>query len=67
MVRSWIRSGLVSKGVAVEETLGTPGDNEVSLYTRDGKRHLSSPALCRGLAEVSGLSLAGNGDRGPSF
>ena len=31
---------LVSKGTAVEETLGTPSDNEVSLYTRDGKRVL---------------------------
>jgi hypothetical protein len=31
---------LVSKGTAVEETLGTPGDNEVSLYTRDGRRLL---------------------------
>lgn len=31
---------LVSKGTAVEETLGTPGDNEVSLYTRDGQRVL---------------------------
>jgi hypothetical protein len=31
---------LVSKGTAVEETLGTPSDNEVSLYTRDGKRLL---------------------------
>lgn len=31
---------LVSKGSAVEETLGTPSDNEVSLYTRDGKRLL---------------------------
>jgi hypothetical protein len=31
---------LVSKGAAVEETLGTPGDNEVSLYTRDGSRLL---------------------------
>ncbi|MGO9801968.1 MAG: hypothetical protein ACLPTM_10085 [Steroidobacteraceae bacterium] len=31
---------LVSKGTAVEETLGTPADNEVSLYTRDGKRLL---------------------------
>lgn len=30
----------VSKGSAVEETLGTPSDNEVSLYTRDGKRLL---------------------------
>ena len=29
---------LVSKGTALEETLGTPADNEVSLYTRDGKR-----------------------------
>lgn len=28
---------LVSKGTAVEETLGTPSDNEVSIYTRDGK------------------------------
>lgn len=27
---------LVSKGTAIEETLGTPEDNEVSLYTRDG-------------------------------
>jgi hypothetical protein len=31
---------LVSKGTAVEETLGTPADNEISLYTRDGKRLL---------------------------
>lgn len=31
---------LVSKGTAVEETLGTPSDNEVSIYTRDGKRLL---------------------------
>ena len=31
---------LVSKGTAVEETLGTPSDNEVSLYTRDGQRLL---------------------------
>jgi hypothetical protein len=31
---------LVSKGTAIEETLGTPSDNEVSLYTRDGKRLL---------------------------
>lgn len=31
---------LVSKGSAVEETLGTPSDNEVSIYTRDGKRLL---------------------------
>lgn len=31
---------LVSKGTAVEETLGTPTDNEVSLYTRDGKQLL---------------------------
>lgn len=28
---------LVSKGTAVEETLGTPSDNEVSIYTRDSK------------------------------
>jgi hypothetical protein len=34
-IRDSIR--LVSKGTAVEETLGTPSDNEVSLYTRDGK------------------------------
>lgn len=26
---------LVSKGTAIEETIGTPEDNEVSLYTRD--------------------------------
>ena len=31
---------LASKGTALEETLGTPADNEVSLYTRDGKRVL---------------------------
>lgn len=31
---------LVSNGKAVEETLGTPADNEVSLYTRDGNRIL---------------------------
>lgn len=28
---------LVSKGTAIEETLGTPSDNEISLYTRNGK------------------------------
>jgi hypothetical protein len=31
---------LVSKGTAVEETLGTSADNEVSIYTRDGKQLL---------------------------
>jgi hypothetical protein len=29
---------LVSNGKAVEETIGTPADNEVSLYTRDASR-----------------------------
>jgi hypothetical protein len=29
---------LVSNGKAIEETLGTASDNEVSLYTRDGQR-----------------------------
>src|SRR5580693_7538634 len=29
---------LVSNGKAIEETLGTASDNEVSLYTRDGNR-----------------------------
>jgi hypothetical protein len=27
---------LVSKGTAIEETIGTPADNETSVYTRDG-------------------------------
>jgi hypothetical protein len=31
---------VVSKGTALEETLGTPDDNEISLYTRDGQRLL---------------------------
>jgi hypothetical protein len=31
---------LVSNGIAIEETLGTPADNEVSIYTRDGNRVL---------------------------
>ncbi len=31
---------LVSNGKAVEETIGTAADNEVSLYTRDGNRVL---------------------------
>jgi hypothetical protein len=31
---------LVSNGRAIEETLGTPTDNEISLYTRDGNRIL---------------------------
>jgi hypothetical protein len=31
---------LVSNGKAIEETIGTPADNEVSLYTRDGTRIL---------------------------
>ena len=29
---------LVSKGTAIEETIGTPEDNQVSLYTRDASR-----------------------------
>ena len=33
---------LLSKGTAVEETLGPPGDNEVSLYTRDDGKLLLS-------------------------
>jgi hypothetical protein len=31
---------LVSNGKAIEETIGVPTDNEVSLYTRDGDRIL---------------------------
>ena len=31
---------VVSNGTAVEETIGTPADNETSLYTRDGQRLL---------------------------
>lgn len=31
---------LVSNGAAVEETIGTPQDNETSLYSRDGARVL---------------------------
>jgi hypothetical protein len=31
---------LVSNGKAIEETLGTPADNEVSIYTRDNNRIL---------------------------
>jgi hypothetical protein len=31
---------LISKGTAIEETLGTEADNEVSVYTRDGDRIL---------------------------
>jgi hypothetical protein len=31
---------LVSNGKAIEETIGTPADNEVSLYTREGDRVL---------------------------
>lgn len=31
---------LVSNGKAIEETLGTPADNEVSIYTRSGDRVL---------------------------
>ncbi len=31
---------LVSKGTAIEETIGTPQDNEVSLYTLQGGRTL---------------------------
>jgi hypothetical protein len=30
----------VSNGKAIEEIIGTPEDNEVSIYTRDGKRIL---------------------------
>src|SRR5580693_2429488 len=31
---------LVSNGRGIEETLGTPADNEISVYTRDGNRIL---------------------------
>jgi hypothetical protein len=31
---------LISKGTAIEETLGTAADNEASIYTRDGDRIL---------------------------
>jgi hypothetical protein len=31
---------LASNGRAIEETLGTPADNEISVYTRDGDRIL---------------------------
>jgi hypothetical protein len=31
---------LVSNGQAVEETIGTPADNEISVYTRDNRRIL---------------------------
>jgi len=31
---------LVSNGKAIEETIGIPADNEVSIYTRDGARIL---------------------------
>jgi hypothetical protein len=31
---------LVSNGRAIQETLGTPADNEISVYTRDGSRIL---------------------------
>jgi hypothetical protein len=31
---------LVSNGKAIEETIGTPADNEVSIYTRDNTRIL---------------------------
>ena len=31
---------LVSNGKAIEETIGVPADNEVSIYTRDGARIL---------------------------
>ena len=31
---------LVSNGIALEETLGTPADNETSIYTRDNNRIL---------------------------
>ena len=31
---------VVSNGTTLEETIGTPVDNEVSLYTRDGRRIL---------------------------
>jgi len=31
---------LASNGRAIEETLGTPADNEISVYTRDGDRVL---------------------------
>lgn len=36
---------LVSNGKAVEETIGTPADNETSIYTRDGE-HLLLTHFC---------------------
>jgi hypothetical protein len=32
----------VSNGKAIEETLGTPSDNEISIYTRDGSKLLAT-------------------------
>jgi hypothetical protein len=46
---------LVSKGTAIEETIGIPGDNEVSLYTRDAARIV--------MTHYCALTAAGNQPR----
>jgi len=58
---------LVSKGTAIEETIGTPEDNEVSLYTRDGGRILMTHycALTAGGNQarlVAPVTAAGQGE-----
>ncbi len=53
---------LVSNGKAIEETIGVPADNEVSIYTRDGARILlthfcaMTPAAHQARLETRALS-----------
>jgi hypothetical protein len=58
---------LVSNGTAVEETIGTPADNETSLYSRDGERvlltHFCALTPQGHIARLATQPLAGNHDR----
>jgi hypothetical protein len=58
---------LVSKGTTVEETLGTPSDNEVSTYTRDGQRllltHFCALTPDGHVARLETAALHGSPDR----
>jgi hypothetical protein len=58
---------LVSNGKAVEETIGTPADNEVSIYSRDASRilltHFCAMTPDGHVARLTAASLNGMPDK----
>jgi len=57
---------LVSKGTAIEETIGTPADNETSVYARDGGRVLLTH-FCALTPDGHQARLAAAGNGGNRF